>query len=266
MFEPSDFAFSSSEAVQRLADGLARQPLPVYLERLPVNSPTLAALRQAYKGRGKVLLSPAMPTPTLRLEARDQDVDAWFNAGRRSDFRRAERLAAGFGQVGFDMHAPKTEGELVPLLAEAFDMEAKSWKAAAGTALTADPVQGDFFARFTAAAVEENMLRLAFMRIDGKAVAMQIACEWQRRFWLFKISHDQAFARCSPGQLLMRHTLRYATESGLRSYEFMGVMADWTRSWTHEVRDYVQVRAIPFSGAALKMLAKSSVRAVLRRF
>jgi CelD/BcsL family acetyltransferase involved in cellulose biosynthesis len=42
------------------------------------------------------------------------------------------------------------------------------------------------------------------------------------------ISHDQAHARCSPGQLLMLHALRQAAAAGLQGYEFMGVMDEWT--------------------------------------
>ena len=92
---------------------------------------------------------------------------------------------------------------------------------------------------------------------------MQIAAEWQWRFWLLKISHDQAFSRCSPGQLLMLHTLRHAARSGLSSYEFMGVMDDWTALWTQQTRRYVQVRAIPFNATMGKMLIKRGARRLL---
>ena len=37
------------------------------------------------------------------------------------------------------------------------------------------------------------IFRIAFMRIDGKAVAMQMALEWQGRYWLFKIGFDENY-------------------------------------------------------------------------
>lgn len=265
MFEPSDFAWSNAESLLALAHDLARQPLPIYLERLPATSLTLHALRRAYARRGMVLVRPAMPTPVIRLEGRGTDSDAWFNAGRRSDFRRAERLASSFGTVSYAIHAPGSGTELAELLDEIYAVEARSWKAAEGTALATSAIQGDFFVRFSQAAASQGMLRVAFLRIDGRAVAMQIACEWQQRFWLFKISYDQSFARCSPGQLLLRHTLRHAAATGLLSYELMGIMDDWTTQWTQNTRDFLQVRVIPFSGTTIKMATKTGARAAINR-
>lgn len=265
MFEPSDLIAVDEPGLAVLADGLAAQPLPLYLERLPLDSATLPALRRAYRRRGLVQIQPAMPTPLIRLERPIADIDALFNARRRADFRRAERRAARFGDLRYQIQAPADAAELTRLLAEAYAMEAKSWKAAAGTALSADWVQGEFFRRFCRAAMQEGMLRIALLRLGDRTAAMQIACEWQQRFWLFKISHDLAFADCSPGQLLMRHTLQYAAGGGLQAYEFMGGMDGWTRLWTRDVREYCQVRAAPFGLAAMKMAAKSAVRTLRGR-
>lgn len=269
MFEPSDLIWRDEAGLHRLAKALARQPAPLRLDRVPVDSPTLAALRRAYAGRGLLRLREAMPTPTVDLApwraGPEFDPDAGFNAGRRADFRRLERRAAAQGEISYEMHAPTTPAELEPLLADAYAVEAASWKQESGTALSADRRQGEFFRRFTAAAAAQGMLRIAFLRLDGRPAAMQIAAEWGNRFWLFKISHDQACAACSPGQLLLRHTLGHAARAGLASYEFMGVMAPWTTLWTRQVRRYVQVRAIPFSRPVLALAAHKGARAVLHR-
>ena len=264
LHEPGDLIWSTPEGLQELASMLAAQSLPVFLERVPIDSPTLPALRRAYAGRGMVRVRPAMPTPVIELDARWQDFDACFNAGRRSDFRRVERRAQSWGEVRYEIHSPTSAAELAVLMDEAYSVETRSWKEGAGTSLTADAWHGDFFRRFTRDALPTGMLRIAFLRIGGQAVAMQIAAEWRRRFWLLKISHDQAFSRCSPGQLLMLHTLRHAALSGLLSYEFMGVMDGWTALWTRETRRYVQVRAIPFNATTGKMLIKRGARSLLR--
>lgn len=269
MYEPSDLVWSDAEALDELAGELARQGRPLHLERLPAASPTLAALRRAYAGRGLVRSEGAMPTPYIDLPAGLTEADALFNAGRRSDFRRLERRAAAYGAVSYDIHAPRNGEELAPLLAAAFAIEGNSWKGEAGTALATDPFQGNFFVAFTRAAAAEGWLRLAFLRLDGRPVAMQIAGHWQDRFWLFKISHDRAFAACSPGQLLLRHTLGHALTAGLRSYEFLGLMAPWTGLWTRQLRHYVQVRALPPSLASVRAAARHGLGAALaplRRF
>ncbi len=263
LFEPSDLVWSTAQALQELAAMLAAQPLPVILQRVPVDSPTIAALRRAYAGRGVVLAQPAMPTPVIELDAISHDVDSRFNARRRSDFRRAERRARERGEVSYELHCPAGEADLAPLMDTVHVVAARSWKQAEGTSLTADRWQGDFFMRFAREAAEARILRIAFMRIAQQPVAVQIASEWGGRFWLFKISHDHEFSFCSPGQLLLLHTLRHAAAKGLSSYEFMGVMADWTRLWTRDLRRYAQVRAVPFNATTGKLLVRRGARAVL---
>ena len=71
------------------------------------------------------------------------------------------------------------------------------------------------------------------------------AVESGGRFWLLKVGYDEAFARCSPGHLLMVETLRYAAQRGLRTFEFLGSAEQWTQVWTDEVRPCVSVWAYP---------------------
>lgn len=264
MFEPSDLCWENEQSLNALAVALSKQPYPVQLERVPADSPSISALRRAYRGRGIVLLDAAMPTPFIELgDGTSPNVAPYFSASWRAAFRRAERKANQFGPVGYEIHAPGTPDELEPLLQQAMDIEGTSWKNEAGTALTVDHRQGEFFYRFAQAAIAQNRLRIAFLRIGQQAVAMQIAYEWKQRFWLFKISYDQSFAACSPGNLLMRHTLAYAVQKHLLSYELMGVMDGWTRHWTTQIRRYVRIRAIPFHYKTSQLLAKGAARKVL---
>jgi hypothetical protein len=266
LYEPGDLIWSDSDALAELASLLAAQPQPVYLERVPVNSPTRLALRRAYAGKGIILERPAMPTPFINLNECDGNIDATFNAIRRSDFRRAERKAGEFGMLTYELHAPNSITELASLMNEVHAVEAASWKEQEGSSLTANTWQGNFFHHFTQGAMLAGILRIAIMRISGQAVAIQVAVEWQQRFWLFKISYDQHFSRCSPGQLLMLYTLRYAAQEVLQSYEFMGVMSPWTAYWTKQTRSYVQLRAIPFSIATGKHLVRWGGRSILSGF
>jgi CelD/BcsL family acetyltransferase involved in cellulose biosynthesis len=262
MFEPSDWLWRSADELRQLAEQVIAQGLPLRLARLPADSPTLQALRRALAGRGRLLLRPAMPTPFIALHG---SADELFNARRRADFRRYERRAEALGPLSCELHAPAPGAELQLRLAEALLVESRSWKARSGTALTSNPRQGEFFQRYAAAAAEAGHLRIALLRLGGRPVAMQIAAEWRERFWLFKIAHDEAFAACSPGQLLMRHTLQQAAARGLRSYEFMGVMDDWTRLWTTQTREYLEVFALPYTLASLRALSRSAARQIFRR-
>ena len=60
---------------------------------------------------------------------------------------------------------------------------------------------------------------MAFMRIDCRAVAMQLAALVGRRLWLLTIGYSEDVVRCSPGNLLMLEVVHDAAEQGIASIE-----------------------------------------------
>ena len=257
--EPLDLLYDGQDALDALAEGLVKLGQPLWLERLPATSPVIPALERAYKGRGLVLRSPAATYPRIALNRTWVEPESHFNAGRRTDFRRAQRKAAEQGELSFEVLSP-TPAELAPLLAEAYRVEAACWKGVEQSALACDVKRGEFFRHYTAAAAERGILRLCFMRLDGQAVAMQLAVECGQRFWLLKIGYDEAYARCSPGTLLMLHTLRYAAQCGLTAYEFLGSSQPWTHTWTDTHQQCVSLRAYPQKAGALATLVCDGAR------
>jgi CelD/BcsL family acetyltransferase involved in cellulose biosynthesis len=264
LFEPMDFLYADEAALAALADRLARQPLPLRLQRVPDGSPMVAALTRAFRGRGIIHSAPISPCPFIDLDASWADPEKHFNSGRRSDFRRARRHAEQQGAVTFEILSP-APAEVAGLIDEALSVESLSWKGSEGTALVGDPARARFFHRYAGAAAGQGILRLVFMRIAGRAVGMQIAVECQRRFWLLKIGYDESVARCSPGNLLMLHSVRYAAERGLASYEFLGGAAPWTATWTKTLRQCTVVRAYPFSAAGMAALSWDTGRWAYQR-
>jgi CelD/BcsL family acetyltransferase involved in cellulose biosynthesis len=255
VWEPADALFRDGQAARLLAEAIASDPRPLQMDRMPVGSPMIGELRSALKGNGLMWIRPATPTPTIALEAGWEDPASQFNSRRRSDFRRAARKASELGEVAFEMLAPEPH-EFDALFDEAIAVEVESWKREAGTALAVNRPQQDFFRRFFRSACERGQLRIAFMRIGGKAVAMQMALESLGRYWLFKIGFDEAYGRCSPGALLMLHTIGWAADRGLRSYELLGYSEAWIADlWTRDQQDYVRVRLYPFTLRGMVALA-----------
>ena len=145
-------------------------------------------------------------------------------------------------------------------------VEANGWKGRSGTALQVDRKLERFFRRYAQLACEAAILRLCFLRIDGKAVAMQLAVETDERFWLFKIGYDETYGRCSPGNLLMRETIRYAAQRGLKSYEFLGKEAPWTELWTQAAHPITALRTYPFNFAGFAALIADGITSIKRSF
>jgi CelD/BcsL family acetyltransferase involved in cellulose biosynthesis len=263
--EPTDLVFSDPVALKSLANALVNLGSPLFLDRIPADSPTIAAIQEAYHGRGLVLLRPSQPYPRILLHEGWRKPESQLNSGRRSDLRRATRNAEKIGPVSYQILSPNPK-QLGPILEEALEVEAASWKGSEGSDITHDKLRGQFYRHYAAAASAAGILRLCFLRVGGKAVAMQLALECARGFWLLKIGYCDEFARCSPGMMLIAETIRYATSKGLGSYEFLGNADNWTRMWTHDEIQTVTVRAYPFRMRGIAALAADTLQAALRRF
>jgi len=266
-FEPTDVLCGRSEAMPALAKALVDLKIPLRLRRLPADSPLPEALAKAFRGRGALVCRPDDGWPWVSLNSKWEEPENQLKAGRRSDFRRAQRKANEMGDVTTDIVTPTLE-TLPALLEEALKVEAASWKGETGSALALDKKRGTFYHQYAAAACGKGIFRLCFLRIGGETAAMQIAVESGGSLWLLKIGYDNKFARCSPGNLLMRESLRYAAKRGLQSLEFLGAVEPWIRVWTDLERPCVAVRGYPWGwrgGAALATdLAKSITQKILR--
>ncbi|MBD3774306.1 MAG: GNAT family N-acetyltransferase [Rhodobacteraceae bacterium] len=268
VFEPGDALCRDGAAVERLAQQLARLDEPLEFARLPAGSALIPPLRAAMRGRGLLSIRPATPSPWLALDASWGDPDSHFSARRRSDFRRYRRRAEELGGVSLAMHSPDAAA-FDALFDEAIAVELRSWKREAGSAIACNPDKEAFFRQYLRAASAAGQCRIAFMRIDGRPVAMQLAVVSGGHYWLYKIGYDEDFSRCSPGNLLMLHAVGEAVRAGLSAFEFMGEAEGWIAElWTRSQHPCVRLRTYPFSLVGMAALARDSgqwLRARARR-
>lgn len=262
--EPADFSYSDHDALKGLTRAIAELESPVFLQRVPADSPTVQAIQEAYRARGTVLLRRAAPFPRIVLSDAWREPECQLNSGRRSDLRRAIRRAERIGPVRYEILSPTPE-ELSSLLGDALEIEAANWKGRNGSAIRNDNLRGGFYRRYAATASQAGTLRLCFMRVGDRAIAVQMAIQCGRAFWLLKIGYREEFSKCSPGMLLTAETIRYAASQGLSSYEFLGGAEDWTRVWTKDERASLAVRAYPFSVRGLSALTIDTSGAIGRR-
>jgi hypothetical protein len=253
--EPMDFGWRNEEALERLAAEVAATGLPLRLFRLPSASPALAALRRHFP---LVVERPAGACPVLRIEDEPERV---LSSRRRQDLRRARRRAEQLGTLAVEVHEP-APAEVDGLLDVAFSVEARSWKGRDGTALAQDRRRARFYRTYCRDAAAAGALRIALLTLDGLPAATQIAVERDDALWLLKIGYDEAFASCSPGQLLMQATLQWAVERGLRRYELLGLAKPWTRMWTRDEWPSSLVLAYPATVRGLRAAVPDGLRAL----
>jgi CelD/BcsL family acetyltransferase involved in cellulose biosynthesis len=264
LFEATDFVYSADSDFEALAAAMVAAKLPLRFERILAVSPLIDELKKQLTGRAHVDCQEAAGVPYIALDETWFEPENHLSPRRRSDFRRAKRHAENLGPVTLDIRSPKPD-ELKPLLEEAYSVEAESWKAAEGSALSLDLVRGEFFQRYSQAVCEQGNLRIAFLRIGGRAAAMQIATIHANRYWLLKIGYSNSFSRGSPGTLLMRETIRYAATCGFTTYEFLGQQEPWIEIWTDRVRPCVSLRAHPYNIFGITALAFDMAKIVFLR-
>lgn len=266
LWESIEVAAGDDETLQELASRIARSGIPMRFGHHPTDTRFLEYLARACRGRAQLVVAQKTiaAMPRIQLDETWAEPESHFSSRRRSDFRRMARKAEALGQVIFEITTP-VPARLDGLLDEAFDVEAKSWKGLAGTAIRQNDKVEAFYRNYARKAMEAGILRLCFMRVDGKAAAMQFAVEHEGSFWLIKVGYNDTFKGISPGNLLMRETIRHAAEKGLRSYEFLGKEAGWTKLWAGAARPIATVRTYPLNHRGLGAFAFDGLAVLQKR-
>jgi CelD/BcsL family acetyltransferase involved in cellulose biosynthesis len=258
--EPMDILVADDEARGVLAKAMLDAHVPLALPRLHWDGRTARALRSA-TGAGTRLISRAgAPLPWIALDDGWADPLARLSSRRRSDLRRAERRARALGGTAFEVLEPDAD-EVVTVVEEAIQVEARGWKGRSGTALLHDAARGSFFRTFALRAAEQGTLRVSFLRIDGQAAATQLGVEFGGRYWIYKIGYDERFGRASPGVLLMNHMIGWAARRGLCGFEMMGAAESWLRLWTTDEHPSETLHLYPLTARGAHALAADAVRA-----
>jgi Acetyltransferase (GNAT) domain len=206
----SDLAFDGTPLVAR--DGAistieafiaGQKGCPILLKAIPAEGAFLGALRLAAQDlAAPVAIVRRWERAALRPRG---SYDAWFEKNferkRRKEYRR---LRARLSEQGELESVERSENEPVQRwIDELFDLEAKGWKGRGGTAVSSDPEMKAALTKALHALAREGALRFWKLSFNGEAIAMLFALVSSGKAWLGKIAYDEAFAKYSPGVLLI---------------------------------------------------------------
>jgi CelD/BcsL family acetyltransferase involved in cellulose biosynthesis len=251
-----DILALDEEAARALAGALFETGRP-HLSVHPVDADgqALRALAAAATAHGyRTLVQPTGRAPYLRLAEDIRGHESALSRNLRHDVRRRFRRLCETGSVSVEVSDGRAR--LEDLLREGFDVEAKSWKGRRGTAIAARDDTTRFYRGLAQWAAEAGWLRLAFLRLDGRAIAFQFDLEPGLHYYSLKIGYDSAFERFSPGKLLLYTMVARAVARGLPAFELLGSDEPWKERWTDSSRAQVSFRA--FSPSATGRLAEST--------
>lgn len=180
--------------------------------------------------------------PTLRmpyLDLPERDADPFANSPKRyREFRR--RLGSYQRKLG--EHGKLAFGTETALTGRIFDdflhLEASGWKRHAGGAILLKPQVRQFYQRALAGASHTGQLRIYWLRLNGRPIAMELGLLLGRCFYSPKAAYDEEFARYSPGHLLTRFIITDLARSGVGRYDFLGPRARHKYVWTDSTRNH----------------------------
>lgn len=245
LFEPTDFFYADTDSLKELLYAIMAMGHPLRLERIPNISPTAAAARDI-PGVWRLWDWRKTYAPVLPLSTDSNDLSAIWPKHRKRSVKRAWKKAERFGDVSFELVTPEPS-TIARHFQEFLAVEDASWKGRAGSALAKNVHAQRFWKSYIETLTCLGLARVSTLRVNGRAVAVQLGAEYNRRYWGLKIGHDESFDKMSPGLLLTHHTLRHAVDRGLEAYEFMGVATPWKLRWATTTHEYSSFRLYPRS-------------------
>lgn len=128
------------------------------------------------------------------------DIGVKRSGSTRKKLRQDWNRLSAAGSVDIvNLRAPET-GEAFETFLE---LEAASWKGTRGTALLCRPADAAFARQMVAALAERGDASVALLRVDGRAIAVQVLMYCGATAYTWKTAFSPDYAKYSPGMLLI---------------------------------------------------------------
>lgn len=259
--EPNRLMAVDAASLEILLDMIVSEPVyPIRLSRIPDDHGMFNLIVRKFKDAGWITKIMSMPYPYIELTGNP------IKKSLQKDLKRAEKKAKNFGEPTMDTCCKIDESQLQTCLDRAFQIEASGWKGENNTAILSNEFRKCFFEHYARLSLRDGTLRLSFLLIDNKAVAVQYAIESKQAYWLLNVGYDETYRSCSPGNLLMERSIRASVERGLTHYNLLGKEEAWTRRWTQTAIDCVVVEAYRPNLRGMKAMMSDAFYLTQKRF
>jgi len=118
----------------------------------------------------------------------------------RRNLRRSWQRLNALGAVAFT--AATERSAVAAAIEDFFALEASGWKGKAGTAALFHDDIRSFMTTALAALAGERQVTIDRITLDGRVIAAAIVLRSANAAWFWKIAHDDALARYSPGVMI----------------------------------------------------------------
>ncbi|HKF85754.1 MAG TPA: GNAT family N-acetyltransferase [Candidatus Limnocylindrales bacterium] len=218
-------------------------------ERLPGDYPWAAALGAVELGR------EGFPVVHLDPGAGWEGYLSRLGSRLRKEIRHDERALERRGSVS--LRVTSSRDTLDADIDEFLRLHALRWSDGSSSLLPMAP----FLRAFAPIALERGWLRLAFLELDGRAVATRFDLRYGDVYAAVNGGRDPAYAREGVGLVIRGRTIRRALEEGVTEYRFLrGDEAYKYRFADHDPGLVSVIRARTAAGAAALQVLRGARR------
>lgn len=214
----------------------------ITLRGLPGDDPATQRLREVLGSDGWLVDEKFRERcPIVSTKGKFEDYLRGLSAKTRSNDRRARRRLEREGRV--ELRAIEPVGQLEPVLAESFAVEAAGWKGRSNKAILSSERRARFWRALFERFHRLGGVRFSELRLDGTLIAFSLDVVHEGRLYGLKTSYDERYAFLGPGNVLLMEMIERGFKGDLQAIEMLGPTSPRKERYATEARDTVQLRA-----------------------
>ena len=200
-------------------------------------STTVAAMSQFAAAEGLPIGTwKSSDSPYLELTGTWDSYWASLSSKFRSNVRNRLSRLKQVGEPALEVLVDRSD--IAAACDDAWRLEASGWKDQEGTSICSDAGVRKFYTLLAERAAASGWLRLVFLTVGGRRIAVSYGAIYDDRLFLFKTGYDREFHTCSPFKLLTYLAAQEGFARGLREIDFLGDTEPWKQEWTPASRGH----------------------------
>ena len=148
----------------------------------------------------------------------------------RWTIRKSEQRLKEKGQLNYRKFTTPSDVEI--FFNAVLEIEKESWKETAGTSITSNDYQEEFYRQFTPLAAKNGYFSGHILELNDEPIAYVYGFNFNGIFYDLKESYKQQYRNLSPGHVLKKFVFQTLYDLNVKIYDFMGVCEDYKMRWT----------------------------------
>jgi CelD/BcsL family acetyltransferase involved in cellulose biosynthesis len=213
---------------------------------------SLQAVRAWAARRPAIRLLEKRLSPSPYIDLDRGDALERLGPGARKSVRRCRRQLEAEGPVSIEVC--QEPGQMDAALDAYLDLEHRSWKRESAQGVGKDETNRAFFRQLLPRLAAGGRALLMFLKLGERRIAGNIDLLLGTTAYSSQTAFDQAYARFSPGNVLLSLGLPWHAERGIRRYELFALFLGHKQRFTDDARPNVNLRAFQLRGLRRRLL------------